>query len=207
MEVVSEAPERIPINFFFGNKIRYTNGMRIGIDISQIVYDGTGVGNYVRELVRTLVTRDSSNDYILFGASLRKKSVFKTFYRSLGAPKNVQLKVVSLPPTLLDILWNRLHILPVESFIGNVDVFWSSDWTQPPLKNAKGMTTIHDVSVLLYPNSFHKKILSVQKRRLKQAKKECSTFLCDSEATKNDCIKLLKIDGSKLHVVYPGFTV
>ena len=181
--------------------------MRIGIDISQIVHEGTGVGNYVRELVRTLIAQDSSNEYILFGASLRKKSVFEEFYRSLGARKHVKLRTFSLPPTLLDILWNYLHIVPIERFIGNVDVFWSSDWTQPPLGRAIGMTTIHDVSVLLYPNSFHKKILSVQKRRLGRAKIECSVFLCDSEATKNDCIRLLKIEETKLKVVYPGFTV
>lgn len=203
-----ESRAGVPINFFLLLKMRYTYRMRIGIDISQIVHEGTGVGNYVQALVRSLIAYDSKNEYILFGASLRKKQRFEIFYRSLPtrAPR-VQLKTFSIPPTILDVLWNKLHILPVEWFIGSVDVFWSSDWTQPPLRAARGISTIHDVSVLLFPNSFHSTIVKVQKRRLKWAKKECSFFLCDSQATKNDCINLLRIDEAKLGVVYPGFAL
>lgn len=181
--------------------------MRIGIDISQIVYEGTGVATYVRDLVRSLLTVDRKNEYILFGASFRKKRVFEAYYRSLAPDTHrVKLRTYPIPPTVLDILWNRLHICPIEWFIGEVDVFWSSDWTQPPLAKARGITTIHDLGVLLFPHSFHRKILSVQKRRLQRALRECSTFLCDSNATKNDVVNLLKIDKEKVQVVYPGFS-
>jgi hypothetical protein len=181
--------------------------MRIGIDISQIVHGETGVGNYVKNLVRILVASDKVNTYILFGSSLRKREIFTSFYRSLSAdPARVILKTWFIPPTILDILWNSLHIIPVEWIIGRVDVFWSSDWTQPPLKSARGVTTIHDVSILRYPRSFHKTILAVQKRRLKRVKQECDIVLCDSEATKKDVVDFLHIDQSRTRVVYPGFT-
>jgi hypothetical protein len=110
----------------------------------------------------------------------------------------------SFPPTLLDIIWNRLHIIPIEWLIGEVDIFWSSDWTQPPLQHAKGVTTIHDVSFLRFPESFAPKILSVQNRRLRQVKKECSVIFCDSDATKQDIEKYQRMENSKLIVVYPG---
>lgn len=172
--------------------------MRIGIDISQVVHEGTGVGNYVRRLVTELIKRDTKNEYVLFGASLRKRSVFyKYFHR-----KN--LVVLSIPPTLLEILWNRLHIFPVEWFTGPLDIFWSSDWTQPSLIHAKGITTIHDLSFLRYPESFVSKIVKTQKIRLDRAIKLCSVFFCDSEATKNDAIRFLGIQKDKLFVVYPG---
>jgi len=182
--------------------------MRIGIDISQIVYEETGVGNYVRKLVKTLLFLDSANEYVLFGASLRMRSVFEAYYRSLGCDiTKVKLRVIPIPPTLLDILWNRLHVIPVEWFIGHVDVFWSSDWTQPPLAQAHGITTVHDLSIFKYPKSFHRRILSVQKRRLIRAKAECGAFLCDSEATQKDLIDLLHVDRSRTSVVYPGFSL
>lgn len=172
--------------------------MRIGIDISQIVYEGTGVGNYVRRMVTELIKRDTKNEYVLFGASLRKRSVFyKYFHRKY-------LVIFPIPPTLLEILWNRLHIFPVEWFTGPIDVFWSSDWTQPPLVHAKGVTTIHDVSFLRYPESFVQKIIETQKRRLFHAIRECSLFFCDSEATKQDAMKFLGIAKNKLFVIYPG---
>lgn len=180
--------------------------MRIGIDISQIVYEGTGVAKYVKEMVRELVALDTSNEYVLFGASLRKRDAFYSFYQTLANLHRVTLKVYPIPPTVLDIVWNIFHIVPVEWFIGKVDVFWSSDWTQPPLAGTRGLTTIHDLTILRYPESFHTKIVEVHTRRLKRAIKECSMFLCDSIATKTDCIQLLGIAESKLKVVYPGFS-
>lgn len=180
--------------------------MRIGIDISQIVYEGTGVGRYVREMVAALLKEDKESEYVLFGASLRKRHIFYTYFEKIRNDR-ISLVVAPIPPTLLDFLWNTLHIIPIEWFIGKTDIFWSSDWTQPPLKKAKGMTTIHDVSFLHYPESFDIKIVAVQKRRLQQAKKECEIFLCDSMATKKDVAKLLSIDNKKLHVVYPGFSI
>ena len=180
--------------------------MKIGIDISQIVYEGTGISRYVRELVRALVSLDTKNEYVLFGSSLRKRDSFYSFFTSLGVKSRVRLVVIPIPPTLLEYLWNVLHILPIEFFIGNVDVFWSSDWTQPPLSSAKGITTIHDVSFLRYPESFSEKIISVQKRRLRHAIRECQTILCDSLATRDDVSSFLSLSIDRLHVVYPGVT-
>lgn len=178
--------------------------MRIGIDISQIVHEGTGVGRYVREMVRSILNSDTVNEYVLFGASLRKRYVFFQFFTTVKNDR-VTLVTMPIPPTILDFLWNTVHGISIERFIGHVDVFWSSDWTQPPLNEAKGITTIHDVSFLHFPESFDEKIVAVQKRRLAQAKKECAVFLCDSETTKQDVKAYLQIDEKKLRVVYPGF--
>ncbi len=179
--------------------------MKIGIDISQMVHEGTGVARYVRELTRTLIESDSDNTYVLFGASLRKRYVFHTFVKNLSK-HTVRLVAVPIPPTILDILWNRLHIIPVEWFIGKVDIFWSSDWTQPPIAYAQGITTVHDISFMKFPEEHAKQIRDVHKRRLFWVKKECEKILCDSEATKNDVKELLEIPENKLQVVYPGFS-
>lgn len=180
--------------------------MRIGIDISQIVHEGTGVGEYVRNLVRALLKKDHDNEYILFGASLRKLSKFAEYCKEVGVVNpRFRLVMVPIPPTILEFLWNRLHVVPIEWFIGPVDVFWSSDWIQPPLRRAKGVTTVHDVSFLRYPETFSKMMVDVQKRRLRWVKRECKAVLCDSEATKRDIMDLVGIPQNKLQVVYPGF--
>ena len=156
--------------------------MIIGIDISQIVYKGTGVGRYVEEIVSKIISQDDNNSYILFGSSLRQRNVFVDFYNNLSSSvkHKITLKVFPFPPSILDLLWNRLHIAPIEWFIGPVDIFWSSDWTQPPLNKAKGITTIHDLTIFKFPESFPEKIVTVHKRKLVQSKKECSYFLCES---------------------------
>lgn len=180
--------------------------MKIGIDISQIVFDGTGVARYVMELVKELLCQDKKNEYVLFGASLRQREKFKAYFNKVkGLNSKVRLVVVPIPPTLLDILWNRFGLLPIEFFIREVDIFWSSDWTQPPLSAASGVTTVHDVSFLRYPEVFTKQIIDVHKRRLERVKEICQMIFCDSEATKRDLIELLKFPAEKLVVVYPGF--
>jgi hypothetical protein len=179
--------------------------MRIGIDISQIVHEGTGVGNYVRNLVKALVEQDSSDEFVLFGASLRKRHIFSEYTKQLKKP--VRLVTVPIPPTVLDILWNVLHILPIQWIVGKVDIFWSSDWTQPPLGGCKGITTIHDLTILRYPESFASQIVAVHKRKLKRSLSSCSMFLCDSQATYDDVVRLLHVDPKNARVVYPGFNL
>lgn len=179
--------------------------MKIGIDISQIAHEGTGVATYVREIVRALLRQDKKNEYVLFGASLRKKAVFDKFFRSVQAVNSrVALVALPIPPTLLEILWNQLHLLPAEFFVGNVDVFWSSDWIQPPLAKAKGITTIHDLIALKFPQETDKRIVETHGRRLAWVAKECQSIFCDSEATKSDVERLLNIPGVRLHVIYPA---
>lgn len=171
--------------------------MKIGIDVSQLAYPNTGVANYLDNLVRALVKSDSQNEYILFFSSLRGKLNLKI------SANNVKIKKFKLPPTLLDLLWNRLHVLPIEKFIGPVDVFISSDWTEPPAK-AKKATILYDLIVFKYPQETAKKIISTQKRKLKWVKKESSAVMCISEGTKKDASEILGIDKSKLSVIYPG---
>jgi hypothetical protein len=189
--------------------------MKIGIDISQLVYENTGVATYVRHVVATLVKKYPNHEYILFGSSFRRRNVFSAFKATL--PQNIQFVILPIPPVLLDLLWNTLHIVPVEWFTGPIDIFWSSDWTQPPLARAKGVTTIHDLSTIHFPkeshnqaqfslknNRFSANIVRTQTSRLKWAKQECAMFFCDSESTKEDVRKIYNIPAQKLTVIYPG---
>jgi len=176
--------------------------MKIGIDVSQIVY-GTGVSNYTKQLVEALLKADRKNQYVLFGSSLRLYKKLTDFKKQLSQYKNVQFKTVFYPPCLLALLWNRLHILPIEKFIGEVDVFHSSDWTQPPVKSqsTKKITTVHDMVAYLFPSTSHPKIVANQKRRLGYVKREIDAIIADSETTKEDLIKFLEIPDEKITVI------
>ncbi len=173
--------------------------MKIGIDISQLVYEQTGVANYLKNLVQHLVL-DKENEYVLFFSSLRKNISLSDF-QSLS---NVSVKQFKFPPTVLNLLWNTLHILPIESLIGEVDVFITSDWTEPPTKKAKKLTILYDLIVYKYPNETARKIIETQKRKLAWVKKESDMILCISEATRQDAIEILGIEKNRLHVIYPG---
>lgn len=181
--------------------------MKIGIDVTQVIY-GTGVSSYTKNLCQNLLKIDDKNEYVLFGSALRGYPKLKEFAREFGHYPNVSFKFVPIPNTILEFLQNRLRLLPMEKFIGAVDIFHSSDWTQPKLKSAatKKITTVHDMVPYLFEKSVHPKIVSAYKRRLNLVKKEVDLILADSHTTKEDLVKFMQIPEDKIKVVYlaPG---
>jgi glycosyltransferase involved in cell wall biosynthesis len=158
--------------------------MRIAIDISQIVY-GTGVSVYTKNLVDNLLRIDKENEYTLFAGSLRRREDVLSIFPSA--------KIFPIPPTLANLIWNRLHILPIEKLIGDVDVLHTSDWAEPPSKAYK-VTTIHDLAPFLFPSLFPRDmvhdIVDTHKRKLVWVKDESKRIITPTLATKNDLINL-----------------
>src|SRR5258708_1001509 len=165
--------------------------MKIGIDISQIIY-GTGVSVYTQELVSHLLKIDRDNQYILFGGSLRRRKDLKRYTNN----------VLPLSPTLADLIWNRLHVFNIDKFIGKIDVLHSSDWTEPPT-NAFKVTTVHDLSAIKFSNVTPKKIVEVHKRRLYWVLKEVDRIIVPSEFIKKELVDLGAQD-EKIRVIYEG---
>lgn len=160
--------------------------MRIGIDISQIIYE-TGVAWYTNRLVTNLSKIDSQNEYVLFGGSLRKLNKLKDKTLKLG--NNFVRKFYPIPPTVADFIWNNLHIFNIEFFTGKLDIFHSSDWTQPPTMAFK-VTTVHDIDPIKFSDFADPKIVKVHNRRLRWIKEEVDRIIVPSHTTKNDLIDL-----------------
>jgi glycosyltransferase involved in cell wall biosynthesis len=163
--------------------------MRIGIDISQIIY-GTGVSVYTKELVTNLLKIDKTDQFVLFGGSLRRKAELKKYTN----------KVLPLSPTVADFFWNKLHFLKVEKFIGKIDVLHSSDWTQPPT-NAFKVTTVHDIAPIKFANVTSRKIVEVHQRRLYWVLREVDRIIVPTNSVKNDLIEL-GATPTKIRVIY-----
>ena len=176
--------------------------MKIGIDVSQIANEGTGVANYTKNLVENLLKIDRKNEYVLFFSSLRRK--LPSFFINELTNSRVKIREFKFPPTLLDFSWNRLHVFPIEWFIGDVDIFITSDWTEPPTRKAKKATILYDLIVYKHPEETDKKIVTTQRRKLAWVKKESDVIFCISQATKKDAMEILGIEEGKLRVVYPG---
>ena len=163
--------------------------MKVGFDISQTAHHG-GVATYTKNLAQELSSL-ADLQMLFFYTSLRKS------YK--GNLKGV--KSFKIPPTLAEILFNRLRVIPIEKFIGPLDIFHSSDWLQPKTK-AKKVTTYHDVIPLKYPQWSHPKVVAVHKRRLQLVEKEIDIVITVSEATKKDLMEISQIPNEKIIVVY-----
>jgi len=175
--------------------------MIIGIDISSVPYK-TGVSNYTLNLVRNLVKIDKFNKYKLFYSSMRLPLPEEILEIKKNHP-NISIYQFKLPLTLLQILWNQLRLFPIELFIGKCHIFHTSDWTQPPTLKAKTITTVHDLTPFLNPEWHHSKVITAHKNKMRLAAKKCFKFICVSQNTKNDLLKLFpKIDSQKIEVIY-----
>jgi len=181
--------------------------MKIAIDISQIVHKGTGVARFTNGLVKAILKYDKQNQWSFFFSSLRQK-----------LDENLEQEIIKqghklikwkIPPTILSLLWNHSHEL-LKRFMFHVPCFnnfnWfiTSDWIEPPLKNIKKATIVHDLVYLRYPQTVDGKIQRVQQKRLFWVKKESQIIFADSKTTKNDLTNLLNINSKKIIVNYPG---
>lgn len=176
--------------------------MRIGIDISQLAYPNTGVANYLKNLVLEMAKENQDDEFVLFFSSMRGK-LDDSFINELKGSK-VKIKKFKFPPSMLDLMWNKLHIMPIERFIGDLDLFITSDWTEPPAKKAKKATIIYDMVVYKFPDETAKIIQEVQKRKNKWVKEESDIIFTISESSKRDIVEVLGIEASKVKVIYPG---
>jgi glycosyltransferase involved in cell wall biosynthesis len=175
--------------------------MRIGIDISQIVY-GTGVSHYTQNLIEALLKIDPEDEFVLFGSSLRLRNLLDDYNPKA---KNFKKKIYSFPSIFWEWLWNRLHWVDIERLTGKLDLFHTSDWLEPPARCPK-VTTVHDLAVFRCPETFspvrgHDIVTNI-KRKLAWVKRESSAIIAVSEATKADIIELLEIPSDKVWVIY-----
>ena len=180
--------------------------MRIGFDLSMLVYQGSGVATYTFNAAKALLTYDHKNDYVFFYASLRRPPHFTYLsdLKLLGA----KIIEVPIPSRLLRLIWNRFHLLPVEWFIGKVDIFFSSDYLRPPLlSGTKGITTVHDLIWHKYPEFHNGDIVASHARKMEKLIKYQDTIIVDSRSSRNDLLELYpSIPTSRVHVIYPGIS-
>jgi glycosyltransferase involved in cell wall biosynthesis len=187
--------------------------MKIAIDISQTAYEGSGVARYTETLIRSLLHYDNKNQYTCFYSSLRRaiNPTLLTFLKGRS-----EVKLFPFPPSLLEFIWNKLHIVPIDIFVGKQDLIITSDWCEPP-SQARKITILHDLIIFKYPETFNNftsfksssltvspNIIKTHKRRLEHVKKESALIICDSKSTKLDAQGILNIDEKKLTVIYPA---
>ena len=177
--------------------------MKIGIDISQLNYEGTGVANFTYNLVKNLTENDKKNEYRLFYASLHK----------FNLPTLIELKKLGaniyrypIPHKILHLLWGKNNLLPIDLLTGRVDVFLFSDYLRPPTSfKSKGITVIHDLIWKIFPEKQDKKTISSHEIKIKKTIENGDTVITDSECTKNDLLRLYpQINKNIVSVIYPG---
>ena len=176
--------------------------MKIGIDISSLTYQ-RGVSRYTGDLVRALA-REKNVQLFLYGSSLRQQKILKNELRKVlrnVTPDRYDLKLQSLPPSLLSKLW-QFGLNPIGSHFPKLDVFHSWDWLQPPDKNIPLVSTIHDLAIIRYPEVAHPKVLKMHQRSWQILRDRQAQIIAVSNSTKNDIVRYLEIPEKNITVVH-----
>lgn len=171
--------------------------MRITIDYTSAVRQKAGIGRYTRNLVAALADADRSNDYTLFCAGEAPAPA--------QWPANFRIRDTRVPSRALAIGWHRLHLpVAVERLSGKSDIFHSPDYTLPPLRTARGVVTIHDLSFLRVPECADPALREYLTDNVPRAVKRASRILVDSDNSKQDAVELLHVSPDRVSVIPAG---
>jgi glycosyltransferase involved in cell wall biosynthesis len=174
--------------------------MRIGIDAR--LWNETGVGRYIRNLVWQLAQIDKTNDYVLF--------VSQGFKIGELGFKSDKWKIV---PT--DIRWHTVdEQLVFHKVLENeaLDLVHFPYFSIPILYNKPYVITIHDLIINHFPTGkastlpfpfYYFKRFGYQ-YVIKQAAKKAKKIITVSNATKNEIVDHLKVSKEKIVVTYEG---
>lgn len=174
--------------------------MKIGIEISTLVNHGhdIGAGRYTFNLVESLLSIGSQDEYVLVARALNDKHIHKI---SSWEKYKAKIKLFKTSQKKLN-AWDRLSFPPYELLGFRADVFHCPDFMIPPAFNSNIVLTIHDLAFVRFPEFnfdwFIKKYTKQVKANARRAKK----IIAVSRSTKNDIVNFFGIPAAKISVIY-----
>ncbi len=171
--------------------------MHITIDYTSAIRQRAGIGRYTRNLVSALADADHDNKYTLFCAGDGPEPA--------PWPANFGVRATRVSSRALAVGWHKFHLpITAERFSGDSDVFHSPDFTLPPLRTARGVVTIHDLSFLRVPQCADPRLRDYLTENVPRSVKRATQVLVDSSNTKQDVVDLLNVPDEKISVIHAG---
>lgn len=169
--------------------------MIIGIDARMYGYAQTGIGNYIRHLLKYIFELDKENNYVIF--------LSPEEYDNFEMP-NKRIKKVKISAKWYG--WKEQFLFPLELYKENLDLMHFTHFNSPVLYLKKSIVTIHDVTPYFFPG--HKMKSLVRKIGFRMvffsSVKKAAKVIAVSKNTKSDVIKHFKIKENKIEVIYEG---
>ena len=119
---------------------------RVTLDGTPLLGARTGVGRYVERLTAELAGQTA------FDLSATAFTV-RAGHRPPDLPATVGWTHRPISARLLQGAWARTELPPVEWLAGRTDVFHATNFVLPPVRRARGVVTVHDLSFLRFPDT------------------------------------------------------
>ena len=167
----------------------------IGIDARMYGYAQTGIGNYIRHLLKYIFELDEENNYVVF--------LLSEEYDNFKIP-NKRIKKVKVSARWYG--YKEQLFFPIKLYKEKLDLMHFTHFNSPVLYFKKSIVTIHDVTPYFFPGHKMKSLLrkigfrAVFFSSVKKAKK----IIAVSKSTRNDIINHFRISKNKIEVIYEG---
>lgn len=176
--------------------------MKIGFDAKRAFFNHTGLGNYSRTLIQSLLTYFPENDYHFYTP---KKPPVQNFLNPYIFNENVKIhQPEGFINQNIPALWRSLR-LGEDLKRDEIDVYHGLSHELPndiKKSKAKSIVTIHDLIFERYPEYYGVIDQYIYRNKIKSACQNADTIIAISEQTKRDLIDFYKINPSKIKVIY-----
>jgi glycosyltransferase involved in cell wall biosynthesis len=175
--------------------------MRIGYDAKRAFNNHTGLGNYSRMLIKSMLAFHPEHEYSLF--TPKTDLEFSSLKESLALSVNIYTPE-KVAHRLFHPYWRSVK---VGNLIQNaqLEVFHGLSHEIPigmKKKGIKTVVTIHDLIFLRYPEWYPRLDRYFYKRKFLAACQEADVIVAISEQTADDIIQFFKIAPEKVRVIY-----
>lgn len=172
--------------------------MRILVDYRAALRARTGVGEYIRSLVRAY-TSAFADEVLLFSSSWKDRP-------APGVGHEIGGRVVDrrVPVRVLNFLWHRTQWPPVEMFAGPVDVTHAAHPLMIPSRRAARVITIHDLDFLAHPERTRAEIRRDYPRLAPAHARRADAIVTPSHHVKRLVGERLDVPGERVFVCSPG---
>ncbi len=177
--------------------------MRIGIDVTSAITQGGGIGRYTRELIHALAKEDANIEYRYFSA---KPIAPSPIPNSIPQTNNSSYHPAPLNERWLYRLWYRAQLpIPVQWVTGKLDLFHSPDFVLPPTSgHIPTLLTVHDISFAFFPEVYPPNLVAYLNKVVPRSVQRATHILADSQATKDDLVRVWHVSPAKITVLYCG---
>jgi len=177
--------------------------MKIGFDAKRLFNNFTGLGNYSRFVVDTLLEEGTTDNYCLYAPKIKNRPETKRYLQ------DPHLKIITPPswmkPSPLAAIWRSTLPISAKEF-SSLDVYHGLSHELPMgiPSHVKTIVTIHDLIFLRYPQFYSRFDVMMHHQKVKHACRVADRIVAVSEQTAKDIIQFLNADPAKIKVIYQG---
>lgn len=175
--------------------------MRVGIDVTCFLEPKTGVGRYTYEIIRSISQFHEDVAFVPFSTAFATSPAWRL---AQDPALRMRIQRSFLMGRALTFLWRQVNY-PVDWLTGPIEVFHSTNFRVFPVRKAKLVITVYDLTVLKFPElHYRKRILEMRENFRRIARSDA--VIAVSENTRQDLLLLTDLEPSKIEVIYGGIS-